>query len=181
MTRRDAVVLLSALVSAALLFLASCGGKARVDEGPTGRAVSVGAGGDTASPGAAAPSVVHLVGGENPVTDFQAKPECLQGFQGFSAKLAEQFVDFKAFVFEPGDYTGDPVKILYLDVTGADGHYQAATGTGESTGSINLHVDAVDPRFAGYLEAVLTEVDDPMKPNLRMRLDFDIAVRDGCN
>jgi hypothetical protein len=95
--------------------------------------------------------------------------------------VGELSVDFKAFVFEPGDYEGDPVHILWLDVSRANGeHYKAAVSTAESSGSILLHVSQIGPRFISSLDASLPAVDDPMRAPLMLSLTFDIAVRAGC-
>lgn len=164
----------------------SCGGKA------SSETQSMAAGGaNAASPSAGAagadapdmkqpdPSVVRVSGDDRQI-DPQARPECLTSFQGFYAHVGGMTLDFKAFVFEPGDYEGDPIKILWLDALQANGdHYRATAGT-VGSGYISLHVTQVAPRFIGSLEATLFPVDNPMLSPLMLRLSFDIAVRAGC-
>jgi hypothetical protein len=105
----------------------------------------------------------------------------LQGFQGFTAQLGDARVEFKAFVFEPGEYQGDSVHILWMHVEQADGSkYYARAGVYDSTGELNLHVVQVEPRFRGSLEAWLTSEDDPTSDFLPLSLSFDIDPRAGC-
>jgi len=119
--------------------------------------------------------------GEDCCSDRQAKAQCISGFQGFSAQVEGIRFEFMAFVFEPGDYEGDPVRVLWLDALQAGGeHYRAAVGLAPSSGSISLHVDQIDPRFRGSLEAVLPVLDDPTLPPLKVALTFDIAARADC-
>jgi hypothetical protein len=172
------------------MMLVACGGKAHgTGAADTDPPSSAGAGGSQLAPAAGEagappllePSVVRVVGeeGEGSV-DSGATAECLVGFHGFAAVLGDRSVIFHAFVSEPGDYAGDPLRILWLEVTGDGKHYLATCCTSNIGGEILLHVDAVEPRFMGELEAVLADQDDPNGPPLRLQLTFDIAVRAGC-
>ena len=172
------------------MLLLACGGKAHgpgtddTDPPPTagaGGSQFVPAAGEAGAPTMLEPSVVRVVGeeGEGSV-DSSATAECLAGFHGFEAVLGEKLVTFHAFVSEPGDYTGDPLRLLWLEVTGDGKHYLASCCASNFGGEIFLHVDAVEPRFMGELEAVLADQDDPNGPPLRLQLTFDIAVRAGC-
>jgi len=128
--------LLWPLLAILALGVVSCGGKA----GSKVRNLAAGGASGSSSPGGAAgadapdpmepePSIVYVTGNDGDI-DPQATPECIAGFQGFSARMGGMSVDFKAFVFEPGDYEGDPVQILWLEARGANGeHYLAAAGT----------------------------------------------------
>jgi hypothetical protein len=89
-------------------------------------------------------------------------------------------VTFHAFVFEPGDYVGDPLHILWLEATAHGKRHLAACCSAESAGEIFVHVDTVEPRFTGELQAVLQDQDDSNAEPLRLHLTFDIAVRAGC-
>lgn len=161
----------------------SCGGKASTD---TPSVAEAGASGASSLSGAAgtdalepAPSVVQVTGNDGDI-DPQATPECLTGFQGFYAHVGGMTVDFKAFISEPGDYQGDPLRILWLDALRPNGeHYRATAGT-VGSGNISLHVSQVEPRFIGSLEASL-HADDPALAPLMLRLTFDIAQRAGCH
>jgi hypothetical protein len=171
--------LLWPLVAAAAF---NCGGRANSQEraGAGAGDVSSLGGADASVPTQPPPSVVQVSGNDGDV-DPQATPECLNGFQGFYARLGEISADFKAFVAKPGDYEGDSVQILWLEVSRANGeHYRAAAGTSESSGKISLHVQQVEPRFRGSLEALLPALDDPTRAPLMLTLSFDIAVRAGC-
>jgi len=176
--------LLWPLVAAAAF---SCGGKASSQErtvagAGAGGVSSLGgaAGTDAPVPTQPAPNVVQVTGNDGDV-DPQATPSCLVGFQGFNARLGDMSVDFMAFVAKPGDYEGDPVQVLWLDASRAKGeHYRAACCTSESSGKISLHVEQVEPRFRGSLDALLPALDDPMRAPLMLTLSFDIAVRAGC-
>jgi hypothetical protein len=172
------------------MMLVACGGKAHgtgatsTDPPSTagaGGSLLAPAGGEAGAPAVVEPSVVRLAGedGEGSV-DSSATPECLAGFHGFQAVLGDKLVTFHAFVSEPGDYTGDPLRLLWLEVTGGGKHYRASCCTSDVGGEIFLHVDAVAPRFTGELEAVLADQDDPSAPPLPLQLTFDIAVRAGC-
>ncbi len=162
-----------------------CGGKAIGQERNLNGG---GAGGASSSSGGAAgadtkqqePNTVHLTGDEDEI-DSQAAAKCLQGFQGFTAHVGGMNVDFIAFVFEPGDYQGDPLQILWLEARGANGeHYVATAGPVEYSGSISLHVEQVEPRFIGSIKASIPAVDDPIRPALMLSLSFDVAVQAGC-
>jgi hypothetical protein len=172
------------------LSLTACGGRTTtatpaLDGAASGAADSAsteataGEGTDSTSP---VPSVVQLVTGDGGApTAARATPECIPGFQGFQATVDDQSIDFKAFVAQPGDYTGDSLHILWLDVKTATGqNYRAAVVPSGSTGRISVHVVAAEPRFVGSLEAVATDLDDANAPPLVLALTFDIAVRDGC-
>jgi hypothetical protein len=163
-----------------------CGGKALDsshslgDAGAPGNAAAAGSQGDVEAR-APDPSVVRLVAGDGGLsTDEHAIPECLAGFQGFQAKLSGRAFDFKAFVAEPGDYTGDPVHILWLELREPDGRHYLATGGSPGPGTISLHVDTVEPRFIGSLEAIMPDETDTAAKPLNVKLEFDIAVRVGC-
>lgn len=177
--------LLCAIVLIAGCGLAGCGGKASEHERDPDGAGAPG-GGASGSPAVgggsnAAPASSVAVSGDPSDIDPDAKPECSPGFQGFSAKVGGLTIDFKAFVFEPGDYQGDSVRILWLDALRANGeHYRAAAGTTESSGAISLHVQQVKPRFIGHLEAIVPAEDDSTAKPLMLQLTFDIAVREGC-
>jgi hypothetical protein len=164
----------------------SCGGKASTDtpsvagSGASGASsLSGAAGADPLNAGEAAPSVVQVTGNDGDI-DFQATPECTRGFQGFYAHVGGMTVDFKAFISEPGDYQGDPLRILWLDALRSNGQHYRATGGTVGSGSISLHVSQVEPRFIGSLEASLT-ADDPSLAPLMLGLSFDIAQRAGCD
>jgi hypothetical protein len=172
------------------MMLVACGGKAHgTGTAGTDPPSTAGAGGSQLAPAAGEagaptmpePSVVRVVGeeGEGSV-DSSATAGCLGGFHGFEAVLGEELVTFHAFVSEAGDYTGDPLRLLWLEVTGDGKHYLASCCASNFGGEIFLHVDAVEPRFMGELEAVLADQDDPNGPPLRLQLTFDIAVRAGC-
>ena len=174
-------------IALVVLGFSGCGGKARDGLQSPGDAGSSGRAGDAAgSPGnvdagAPDPSVVRLVADDGGLsTDEHATPECLAGFQGFQANLSGRVFDFKAFVAEPGDYTGDPVRILWLDLREPDGRHYRATGGSPGPGTIFLHVDTVEPRFIGSLEAVMSDQTDTEAKPLNVKLEFDIAVRAGC-
>ena len=179
--------LLWPLVAVVAFGVVSCGGKASSEErnpgagGASGASSSGGAGGVAEpDPGGPEPSTVQVSGNDGDI-DPQATPVCLQGFQGFSARVEGMSIEFHAFVFEPGDYEGDPLRILWLEVFRADGgHYLASAGQAEGSGKISLHVERIEPRFIGSLEASLPALDDPMRAPLMLALDFDIAVRAGC-
>ena len=175
----------SAIALVALGF-GGCGGKALDsshspgDAGASGNAAAAGSQGNVEA-SAPDPSVVRLVADDGGLsTDEHATPECLAGFQGFQANLSGRVFDFKAFVAEPGDYTGDPVRILWLDLREPDGRHYRATGGSPGPGTIFLHVDTVEPRFSGSLEAVLSDQSDTEAKPLNVKLEFDIAVRAGC-
>lgn len=174
------------LLAMVALGVFGCGGRA------SGEAQSLAAGGASgvsSSGGAAgadaletrepAPSIVHVSGNDGDI-DPRATPACLSGFQGFNAHVGGMTVDFKAFVLEPGDYEGDPVRILWLDALRPNGERYRATAGTVGSGNISLHVTQVDPRFIGSLEASLPAVDDASLEPLMLRLSFDIAVRAGC-
>ena len=187
------------LVGVLVFGVVSCGGKAGREElslaagGTSGASSGAAAGGTSgasssgAAAGAAAPeptepepSTVRVIGNDGDV-DPRAAPDCTLGFQGFYARVAGMTIEFHAFVFEPGDYQGDPLRILWLDVVHTNGeHYRATAGTAAGGGNISLHVAQVEPRFIGSLEASLPALDDPMRAPLTLALDFDIAVRAGC-
>jgi hypothetical protein len=163
---------------------AGCGGKARegADSPEPGGASAVGG---SANQGGSAPveepSVVE-VSGDIQASVADAAAECLSSFQGFVAKSGGMTIDFKAFIQEPGDYTGDALRILWLDVQQPDGSaYNASTGAANATGSILLHVKTVSPRFVGSMEATLTNRSDPTEEPLELQLSFDIAARAGCD
>ena len=163
-----------------------CGGKAHdssespSDAGASGNAAAAGSPGNVDA-GARNPSVVRLVAGDGGLsTEEHATPECLAGFQGFQAKLSDRVFDFKAFVAEPGDYTGDPLHILWLDLREPDGRHYRATGGSPGPGTISLHVDKVEPRFIGSLEAIMSDETDTEAKPLNVKLEFDIATRVGC-
>ncbi|MEP7051933.1 MAG: hypothetical protein ABJB12_16330 [Pseudomonadota bacterium] len=174
------------LLAAIAFGVASCGGRASGEPRDAAQGGASGASSSSGTAGAGAPetnepepSTVHVIWSDGDI-DAQATPGCLAGFQGFSARLGEMRVDFQAFVYEPGDYTGDPVKILWLEAVLANGeYYRAAVGT-LGSGTISLHVAQVEPRFIGSLEASLPALNDPMLAPLTLRISFDIAVRAGC-
>ena len=175
----------SAIALAGLGF-GGCGGKARdsfqppSDAGASGNAAAAGSPGNVEA-AAPDPSVVRLVAGDGSVSiDEHATAECLAGFLGFQARPGDLAFDFKAFVAEPGDYIGDPVHILWLDLFDADGRHYLATGGSPGPGTISLHVDTVEPRFIGRLEAVMSDQPDREANLLNVKLEFDIAVRGGC-
>lgn len=168
--------------------VAGCGGRAAREQanppaGETGGVAAAGAAGvpDT-NPSEPEPSVVMVSdNGSEGSVDADATPQCLTGFQGFHAHAAGMSLEFEAFVFKPGDYTGDPVQILWLDVQRDDGErYRAASGSASSLGSISLHVEQIGLRFVGSLEALAPGLDDPTLPPLKVALTFDIAVQAGC-
>lgn len=175
------------LLAVVALGVMGCGGKASREERNLAAAGQGGASSSaTGEVGGAAPdpkdepSIVQVGGGDGEI-DPQATPECMSGFQGFSARVDGMSIEFHAFVFEPGDYAGDPVQILWLEVRRADGeHYLATGGSAVESGNISLHVAQVAPRFIGSLEASLAFVDDPMRAPLMLDLTFDIAARAGC-
>lgn len=172
--------------------LSSCGGKASSEtQSPAAAGASAGAssagaagvagvaGADASNPKMPEPSIVRVIGNDLEV-DPQARPGCIEHFQGFYAQLGGMSLDFKAFVSEPGDYDGDPIRILWLDAQRTNGeHYRATAGT-VGLGFISLHVEQVEPRFIGSLEAQLFPVDDPTLAPLTLRLSFDIAARAAC-
>jgi hypothetical protein len=171
--------------SAIVLGLANCGGKAEhqpeladsaADSGPAyGIADANGQDGS-----AAAPSTVRN-GGAGEDIDSHALAQCEPGFQGFSAQLGDMHVNLFAFVFEPGDYQGDPIKILDVEVTRGSGeHYRASAGTANADGTISLHVDGVRPRFVGRVVASLPSTDDALRAPLMLDLSFDIAPATNC-
>lgn len=177
------------LVTAIALVVMSCGGKAAREQGspPAGGAAGAVASGGQAGVNVPNPkepdpsAVVVSVNGNKESVDPQVTPECLAGFQGFQARVGGMSLDFKAFVFKPGDYEGDPVQILWLDVRRDNGEqYRAAAGSAVSSGSISLHVEQVGLRFVGSLEALAPGLDDPSLAPLKLTVSFDIAVRDGC-
>jgi hypothetical protein len=164
-----------------------CGGKARDsfqspgDAGASGNAAAAAGSPGNLDSGPPDPSVVRLVAGDRGLsTDEHATPECLANFHGFQAWLSDGAFDFKAFVAEPGDYTGDPVHILWLELREAAGRSYRATGGSPGPGAIFLHVDTVEPRFIGNLEAVMFDETDAEAKPLNVKLEFDIAVRAGC-
>jgi hypothetical protein len=179
--------LLLPLVAVVAIGGSSCGGKASSETHSVAAAGASGAsplggaaGADARAAEESVASVVQLSGNDGDI-DPQATPECLTGFQGFYAHVGGMTVDFKAFVFEPGDFEGDPMKILWLDALRPNGeHYRATAGT-VGAGKISLHVVQVEPRFIGSLEASLPAVDDPALEPLMLRLSFDIAARAGCH
>ena len=138
--------LIGCLVGVVAFGVIGCGGKASSDKGGI---AGGGAGGVFSSAGAAGadapgPSTVQVNGNDEGI-DLNATPECLQGFQGFAGQVEGVDLDFKAFVSMPGDYEGDPVRILWLEAVRTDNeHYLAAAGTAESSGSISLHVEQVE-------------------------------------
>lgn len=163
---------------------AGCGGKATEGSNDPGRGGAPAGGGSANQAGSApvgAPSVVE-VSGDIQASVADAAAECLSSFQGFVAKAGGTTIDFKAFIQEPGDYRGDPLRILWLDVQQPDGSaYSASTGAADATGSILLHVETVSPRFTGNIEATLTNRGDPAQEPLQLQLSFDIAARAGCD
>lgn len=168
------------------LSFSGCGGKALDtsqspgDAGAPGNAAAAGLPGNVEA-GAPDPSLVRLVAGDGGFsTDEHATAACLTGFQGFQANLGNRAFDFKAFVAEPGDYTGDPVRILWFGLREPDGRHYLATGGSPGPGTISLHVDTVEPRFIGSLEAVMSDQTDTEAKLLKVKLEFDIAVRVGC-
>lgn len=163
---------------------AGCGGKSRESSDEPTRGGAPTGGGSANQGGSApveAPSIVK-VEGDIQASVVDASAECLPSFQGFVAKSGGTTIDFKAFIQEPGDYMGDPLRILWLDVQQPDGSgYNASTGAANMTGSILLHVETVSPRFTGSIEATLTNRSDPAGQPLELQLSFDIAVRQGCD
>lgn len=175
------------LLAVVALEVMGCGGKASSEKRNLPAAGQGGASSSTTGEAGGAapdpkdePSMVQ-VGGREGEIDPQATPECMYGFQGFSARVGGMSIEFHAFVSEPGDYEGDSVHILWLEVRRADGeHYLATGGTAVESGNVSLHVARVAPRFIGRLEASMAFVDDPMRAPLMLDLTFDIAARAGC-
>jgi hypothetical protein len=183
-----------------LLF--ACGGRAsrstqetaEADPTGTGQAGSANAGalasggaksgGAIAGGGAAgssdAPGTVTLLGSsgeaEAPATPTMLGP-C---FVGFATFVDGMYVDFMAFVQEPGDYQGDPVHILFLSARLPDGRTFSATTNSEPYGEIELHAVAVSPRFSGAVNAELYDRDDASVPPLTIALTFDVKGSSGC-
>jgi hypothetical protein len=170
-----------------ILAVVRCGGKAASQEqssaagGAGGSASSAGAAGvDSLEPTLPEPNVV-FVNGEDGGVDRNAMSNCLRGLQGFSAQAADMAIRFEGVVGKPGDYEGDSVHVLWLDVRRPSGEaYRASVGLPESGGSISLHVEQVEPRFRGSLEAVLPAEDDPTLMPLKLSLTFDIDPLAGC-
>ncbi|MES1184152.1 MAG: hypothetical protein ABUL60_10070 [Myxococcales bacterium] len=151
-------------------------------------------GGDTQSNGGAtavtsppttappAPSSVSLLDDVGGAVDDAALPDASLGpcFAGFSASLDGMRVGLTAFVQEPGDYTGDPIHILFAHATTADGRsYTGSAGT-RYDGDIHLHVSSVVPRFMGTVELVLIDDAQPEMAPLALSLAFDISWPRRC-
>lgn len=143
-----------------------------------------GVGGSSGTGGApyGLPSTISLVvDGAEPLVTSDAAATCLQLFEGFGATVGGFAVEFEAFIQEPGDYAGDPLRILYLHMKAPDGSDYCGTGGLTSClGSVNLHARAVAPRFSGELEAEVVDRDDPEAPPLAIKLTFDVADRTDC-
>ncbi|HEX2862469.1 MAG TPA: hypothetical protein VHN79_12560, partial [Lacunisphaera sp.] len=68
----------------------------------------------------------------------------------------------------------------WLELREPDGRHYLATGGSPGPGTISLHVDTVEPRFIGSLEAIMPDETDTAAQPLNVKLEFDIAVRVGC-
>lgn len=177
------------VLTLAVLVLAGvhCGGKAASEQqssapgGAGGNSSSAGAAGvDIPEPTLPEPNVV-FVNGQDGGADRNATSNCIRGLQGFSAQAADMAIRFEGVVGRPGDYEGDSVQVLWLDARRPSGEaYRASVGLPDSGGSISLHVEQVEPRFRGSLEAVLPAEDDPTLVPLKLSLTFDIDPLAGC-
>ena len=169
-----------------LLF--ACGGRASrsTQEAAAGATGTGQAGSANASAGGGAagssdaPGTVTLLGSsgeaEAPATPTMLGP-C---FVGFATFVDGMYIDFVAFVQEPGDYQGDPIHILFLSARLPDGRTFSASTNSEPYGEIELHAVAVSPRFSGAVNAELYDRDDPSAPPLTIALTFDVKGSSGC-
>jgi hypothetical protein len=178
-----------------LLF--ACGGRASrstqeaAESGATGtgqagsaNAGTMASGGASAGGGAVgssdAPGTVTLLGSSGE-TEAPATPTMLGPcFVGFATFVDGMYIDFVAFVQEPGDYQGDPIHILFLSARLPDGRTFSASTNSEPYGEIELHAVAVSPRFFGAVNAQLYDRDDPSAPPLTIALTFDVKGSSGC-
>lgn len=90
-------------------------------------------------------------------------------------------VELQAFVQEPGEYSGDPIHILYVRVETEDGRTFVASTNGSTDGEIALHVTSVSPRFAGQVTATLPDAGEPEAAPLEVSITFDIRAAEPCN
>src|SRR5205814_4585852 len=115
-------------------------------------ALGVGGGGGGGMGGAgggpyALPNTISLIiDGADPLVSSDDVATCLISFEGFHATIGGFSVEFQAFIQEPGDYTGDALRILYLDMKAPDGRdYCGTGGLGLCLGWVRLHAQAVAP------------------------------------
>ena len=163
---------------------AACGGRARQGEKTSDIAMQGGTGGASMHAGdeADAASSVRLTESESELAAGDTvTAECPTGFHGFTAKLDGWSIEFHAFISDPGDYSGDPVRILWLEIVEPDGHRYLATGGLPQPGQVFLHVDSIAPRFTGRIDALLYRRDDPSAPSRSLSLTFDVAPNDTCH
>ncbi len=126
------------------------------------------------------PNTVGFRDGTGAVDELANSMENIPCFSGFTAALDGLRVQFSAFVFEPGDYEGDSLYILYMRVVTQDGRVFVANDGNMSIGDITLHVDSVRPRFVGEVDAILIDEVDAEAPPLELSLAFDVLSYDSC-